>query len=146
MICSLPRNWFIGFRHDLIPLFSSPIKDINTIKPLFVSSSTTKDDDSIIMLIITHGTVWSMRWNIASSVYLSPFHGDSIEGPNIVHIIGIYIYLWCYLHNLQNKQLSHQWCSSCVPILSWEYCHFDHCGVLTSMIFFPLIYRSIELN
>ena len=86
MISFLKFKIDITFGMNFDPLFGHPVEYINCIEPLFVGASTTKNDYSIILWIIAHGAVWSLRGDITCSLYLSPFHSGSIEGPNIIHI------------------------------------------------------------
>lgn len=52
----------------------------------FVWSSSTVKDDFVICLVVTHGAVGSMRRDVSSSLDLSPIHGESVEGPKVVHV------------------------------------------------------------
>ncbi len=91
MICSLPWRYLILFWSNLNPLFCIPIKYTDWIKSLFICSSSAKDEDLIISFIIIHSTVRSLSGYVSKCLYLSPFHGDWVKGPHVVHVVWVSI-------------------------------------------------------
>ena len=108
MICSFPRDWLINLVCYLEPLFGTPIKDINAVKPFFIGPSSPENDHSVIMPIVVHRTVGPMGGRISSGLYLLPFHGDGVEGPDIVHVVGVYVKMVMYRRILRNRPLRHR--------------------------------------
>ena len=68
-----------------------PIKNINAIKSFFVGSSSPENDDPVIMSVVVHGAVGPVRGRVSSRMHLLPLHGDGVEGPDVVHVIGVYV-------------------------------------------------------
>lgn len=91
MIGTGPRSSLVAFRIDLHPLLGLPIEDVDCIESLFVCSTPSEEDESIVVFIIVHGAVGSMRGDISGRGDLVPLHGDSVEAPDVVHIVGVCI-------------------------------------------------------
>lgn len=86
MISSFPWGDLIFFGSNFYPIFSVPVQNIDWVKSLFISSSTSKDNNLIVFFIIVHGTIGSLNGDISKSLYLSPLHSYWIEGPKVVHV------------------------------------------------------------
>ena len=91
MICPFPGCRLVGLRLNLDPLLGLPIEYADGIEPLLVRSASAKDDDSIIISIVAHGAVGAMGGDIACGVYFLPLHGDGVEGPQVVHVVGVWV-------------------------------------------------------
>ena len=89
MISSFPWGNLILLGSYFNPLLCIPIKDTDWIKSLLICSSSTKNENLIISFIVVHCTVWSLSWDVSEWLYLSPFHGDWIKGPHVIHIIWV---------------------------------------------------------
>jgi hypothetical protein len=87
MIRPLPWCRLIQFWRDLYPLFGLPIKDTDSIVPNFIGAASPEDDDSLVMAIVIHRAVGSLRRYFSRSIELVPFHGEGVEGPKIIHIV-----------------------------------------------------------
>lgn len=86
VIGPIPRSILIRFRQDFHPLFGGPIEDIDTVVPLLIGAASSEHDDAIIPLIITHRAIGALRGHVSSCRNFLPFHGDGVEGPQIIHV------------------------------------------------------------
>lgn len=68
-----------------------PVEDVDSVKTLLVCSASSKDYETIIFFVVVHRAVGAVRRNVAFGLNLSPFHCDSVEGPKVVHVVGIYM-------------------------------------------------------
>lgn len=89
MVGPLPRCSLVRFRIDLNPLLRVPIQNVDSIKSLFVCSAPSKNYHSIILFIVVHCAVGSVWGDISFGFDFSPLHGNSVEGPDVVHITWI---------------------------------------------------------
>lgn len=89
VIRPLPRGILIGFRQDFHPFLGAPIQNIDTVVPFLIGAASSEHDDAIIPLIVAHWAIGPLRGYVSSCRDFLPFHGDGIEGPEIIHVGGI---------------------------------------------------------
>lgn len=89
MVGPLPRGYFILFWIDFHPFFTLPIQNADGVETLFIGTSSSEDDNLVVFFIVIHRTVGSLGGNIACGFDLSPFHCYGIEGPKVVHVVGV---------------------------------------------------------
>lgn len=86
VIRPFPRRILIRFRQDLHPFLGGPIQNIDTVVPFLIGAASSEHDDAIIPLIVAHRAVGPLRGYVASCRNFLPFHGDGVEGPDIIHV------------------------------------------------------------
>lgn len=89
VISTGPRSRFIGFGTYFYPLFGLPIQEVDRVEALLVDASSPKHHQLFIILVVVHGGVRTVRGNVASGFDFGPFHGDSVERPEVVHVVGV---------------------------------------------------------
>lgn len=89
MIGSGPRSRLIALGIDLDPLLGLPVEDVDGVKPLLVGPTSSEKDEPVVVLIVVHGAVRTMRGDVSGCGDFVPLHGDGVEGPEIIHVIGI---------------------------------------------------------
>lgn len=89
VIGSFPRSILIRFWRDLHPFLGGPIQNIDTVIPFLIGAASSEHDDAIIALIVAHRAIGPLRGHVSSCCDFLPFHGDGIEGPEIIHVGGI---------------------------------------------------------
>lgn len=89
VIGPFPRSILIRFGQDFHPFLGGPIQDIDTVVPFLIGTASSEDDDAIIALIVAHRAIGPLRGHVSSCGDFLPFHGDGIEGPEIIHVGGI---------------------------------------------------------
>jgi hypothetical protein len=91
VVGSFPWGKFIGFRKYFHPLFSAPIKNVDGIEAPLIRPSTSKYDNAVIALIVAHGAVGTVGWNVTTCLNFPPLHGNRIERPYIIHVVRVCI-------------------------------------------------------
>lgn len=91
MVGTFPRRRFVGFWHDFHPLLGVPVEHVEGIEPALIRASSSEDDDALVDCVVAHGAIGAIRGYVSRCGYLPPFHGDGIEAPNVVHVVGVWV-------------------------------------------------------
>ena len=91
MVGPCPERRFVGFRANFNPFLGLPVEDADGVEPLLVGPSPSEEDQLIVVLIVVHGAVGPMRGDVPGCGHLVPLHGDGVEGPEVVHVVGVYV-------------------------------------------------------
>ena len=91
MVGSCPECRFVGFRANLNPFFGLPIEKADGIEPLLVGPSPSEEDQLIVVFVVVHGAIGAVGGDVAGGGDFVPLHGDGVEGPEVVHVVGVYV-------------------------------------------------------
>ncbi len=91
MVSPFPRGRLIFFGVDFDPVLGVPIEDVDGVEALLVGPSSSEDDDLIVLGIVVHGAVGSLGGLVSSCLDLLPLHGYRVVGPQVIHVIRIYM-------------------------------------------------------
>lgn len=92
MVRTCPGSSLILFGIDFYPLFRLPVENVNSVKTLLVCPSSTEDDEAIVFLVIVHRAVGAVGGDVSLGLDFSPFHGNGVKSPDVVHVVGIYVF------------------------------------------------------
>lgn len=91
MVGTLPRCRLIASGSKFCPYFGCPVEDADSVKSLFVGSTSTEDHNRVGCWVKAEGTVWPVRRFGASGGYFSPNALGGMIGPEVVHVIRVWM-------------------------------------------------------
>lgn len=91
MVCALPRSSLVISWVYFNPLFRLPVQNIQSVESPFVRPSPSEHNDSIVLFVVVHGAVGAVRRYVAFGLDFRPLHSDCVEGPNVIHVAGVWV-------------------------------------------------------
>lgn len=91
MVCSFPRRFFVLEGHVFSPFLGLPVETTNRIETFFIGSPSSYENQRVVFLVVVEGAIRPLRGDDSCGFLFFPEHGGGVEGPEIVHVVGIWV-------------------------------------------------------